>query len=908
MRLEPVRVNFVMAVLLVAAATAAGAQCGLDARNEKNVPLPVLGTDVMSPALAAELKQGYQMSAVELRNAEGDAVLKSAEQHALAEHNVCAQGLAVFGQALAARVIHLPDALPLFEKAEGLLGNGVATPLTMAYLHERIAGTQHALGHNAIFLRDDPAIREELRQAGDIADAIAEQSVAYQWGTEVELPSNQEKLFEELKSVEAPNATAARGFVQWEWGSNLRRTGKFADSMVHFHAAQALLEKCDCQISTQGTLQLEMALTADSQSDADSVIRYALAGDAIYKKYHLDVLRPQALRVLSNGYRHKSDVKSMIAVLEESMRLAREMHLNSVMATTGDQLAGAYGDAGEPLRGIALLKSTQSEHPSPLENCTMHGRLQSLQGQAKLYADAVVTALEAQRNGCEKYLAPLDFANLEWILSDSEQHVGQLDDALKNAKDAVALVEVQRTLIEQTDANLTAFTAKQSAAYTVLINALAKMNRADEALLASEQYRARAFVDLARSKEVQQASADGKMMSLRSEARPFALKVEDLRAIVTRERSTLVSYWLTGEGELYTWVMRPNEPVVQVAQDISPERLREMVNAVLPGNSSVTRRTRGAEVRTRGGNVASVAAGSRKPWQDLYTLLLAPIENKLPKEQGSLLTIVPQDVLFNVPFAALMDAKGHYVVERYAVHTVPAVGVLQVTEDNEAAANAVGQRYLLVANPLHYPLVDKRPLPALPGTAVEAHGISRELRGEHVTLLEGREAGIDRMERSLPDATLLHLATHAVVSDSAPMTSFLALDRSEQGGMLTTAAVYGLHLHTKLVVLSACSTGRGQITGDGVAGLSRAFLYAGTASVMTTLWDVVDEPTASMMPKFYNELRRGASRSEALREAQLGLIRDLRAHKVKVETLAGTNVSLPESPLYWAAFSLSGQP
>ena len=84
--------------------------------------------------------------------------------------------------------------------------------------------------------------------------------------------------------------------------------------------------------------------------------------------------------------------------------------------------------------------------------------------------------------------------------------------------------------------------------------------------------------------------------------------------------------------------------------------------------------------------------------------------------------------------------------------------------------------------------------------------------------------------------------------------------------MLTTAAVYGLHLHTKLVVLSACSTGRGQITGDGVAGLSRAFLYAGTASVMTTLWDVVDEPTASLMPRFYDGLEKGASRSAALRE------------------------------------------
>jgi CHAT domain-containing protein len=110
-----------------------------------------------------------------------------------------------------------------------------------------------------------------------------------------------------------------------------------------------------------------------------------------------------------------------------------------------------------------------------------------------------------------------------------------------------------------------------------------------------------------------------------------------------------------------------------------------------------------------------------------------------------------------------------------------------------------------------------------------------------------------------------------------------------------------------MVVLSACRTGLGPVSADGVAGLSRAFFYAGSASVLTTLWDVADQPTATLMPLFYQDLNQGQSRATALRNAQLALISDLRHHRVKV-SFAGTQTPLPEKPAFWAAFSLSGQP
>ena len=234
--------------------------------------------------------------------------------------------------------------------------------------------------------------------------------------------------------------------------------------------------------------------------------------------------------------------------------------------------------------------------------------------------------------------------------------------------------------------------------------------------------------------------------------------------------------------------------------------------------------------------------------------------------------------------------------------------MLQVAARNETLAEIRPTNYLVVANPAHFPQINGVALPPLPGTEAEARGILRQLGNRPVTVLEGKDAAINRMETLLPQSTVVHFATHAIVNDRAPAKSFLAMDSHDEEGRLTAATIYGLHLQASLVVLSACSTGRGRISGDGVSGLSRAFLYAGAASLITTLWDVVDQPTARLIPLFYAGVIRGETRSAALREAQVQLIGDLRKRRVKTRTLSGATVSLAETPAYWAAFSLAGHP
>jgi CHAT domain-containing protein len=158
---------------------------------------------------------------------------------------------------------------------------------------------------------------------------------------------------------------------------------------------------------------------------------------------------------------------------------------------------------------------------------------------------------------------------------------------------------------------------------------------------------------------------------------------------------------------------------------------------------------------------------------------------------------------------------------------------------------------------------------------------------------------------------VLHFATHGFVFDDPKQPPFLVLNKRgtqpEEDGRLTLDEVYRLRLNTDLVVLSACRSGSGQIGSDGVIGLTRGFLYAGSPSVLATFWDVTDAVTANLMADFYRQYVKTRAKGASLRTAQLALLADLRAGKVVV-TVAGRRVTLPEHPLLWAAFFLSGEP
>lgn len=192
-----------------------------------------------------------------------------------------------------------------------------------------------------------------------------------------------------------------------------------------------------------------------------------------------------------------------------------------------------------------------------------------------------------------------------------------------------------------------------------------------------------------------------------------------------------------------------------------------------------------------------------------------------------------------------------------------------------------------------------------------AGAISRLVPSARLTVLQEEAASEARVRDAASGRAVLHFATHAIVRDDDPFGSFLALGRSASGasadGLLTAQEVYGLDLSADLVVLSACRSGGGRVTGDGIATFARAFLYAGTPSLVASLWDVADEPVNRLLPDFYRAWLGGESKGAALRTAQLRLLRDLRAGRIRLSTRAGP-ISLPEHPVFWAGFALFGEP
>lgn len=328
-----------------------------------------------------------------------------------------------------------------------------------------------------------------------------------------------------------------------------------------------------------------------------------------------------------------------------------------------------------------------------------------------------------------------------------------------------------------------------------------------------------------------------------------------------------------------------------------------------------------------------IARGDQSGWQyaseRLYSELLAPLRTRLPDEINRLV-IIPDGVLHYLPFETLQsvenkqptinDAGLHrqasFLLQEFSISYAPSATVLaelSVTQRSRVATERAD--LLMIADPAFdtgrrsqagprnaadyaQVLYDDEGLEVtpIPFAGAEAWGIE-QYGGPGSRAYTGREASEGRIKASKLDSfRIIHFATHALISERKPERSALVLASSEgdgEDGFLQAREIYRLKLASDLLVLSACETARGQILGgEGTQGLAQAFFYAGTQSVVASLWKVNDEETAAFMEVFYHHLAGGKSKVDALRAAKLDMIR------------RGT----PNSVRYWASFILIGEP
>ncbi len=880
---------------------------------------PVLGPDFADPTLDSALQRAYHAIYFQPSSAETETTLRSTLTLSISRKNRCAEALATYGLGLLAKRNNVAAATDLFHQAETAFSE-VHSESGLAHSHFELAALSARVKSQAEVSAAFTTAADELERSGIPIDALSARIEAVILSTP-DAYAQLAHLADEAHALHSPSLEARAIQIR---GDSEFSHGQYAQAMLHYQQADALYTTCLCDPDERAYLQTSMGRLERMQGRPESAIpHYRLA-------LHLqDISRdrsyvPQTLNAISVAYETMHQYQKAITYLQQALAVAHAIHSQPFIDFLEANLGYLYYQAGQPRRGLPLLQHTTSNLSNDYQRCSRYNQLSEIYraiGQLSYAESSITDAIDAcQRNKDNRNLAD----SLE-TRARIRMLRGELDPALEDAQQALTLTEEIRSHLVPEDSHKRGYNEQTLKIYATTVSILTRMGRYPEALEVTEQSRSRAFLDLLSSPPVTiPTTATSSQPSLahasahpdtdpllQSESHVPSMQAPEIIATAERLHSTILAYWLSNDS-LSIWVIRPGSPVFGITEPIKPARLEALVRATNPYTSATTR-----GLRTRGTHTLSLAPASASTelnaWRTLYQILIAPVASHLPQEPGSLLTIIPYGPLFQLPFAALIDPHSHYLIERYALHTVPAAGLLPYTEKNETAASQLTPHFVFVANPQHLPQVpNSAPLAPLPGSAAEVEAIAHSLPSNQVTVLEGSQANAANLEATLPVATVLHFATHAIVSGTDPFGSFLALDQpqpatSKNSGLLTTASIYALRLHTRMVVLSACRTGLGPVSADGVAGLSRAFFYAGSASVLTTLWDVADQPTATLMPLFYRGLNQGESRATALRNAQLALISDLRHHRLKV-SFAGTQTSLPEKPAFWAAFSLSGQP
>jgi CHAT domain-containing protein/tetratricopeptide (TPR) repeat protein len=615
-----------------------------------------------------------------------------------------------------------------------------------------------------------------------------------------------------------------------------------------------------------------------------------------------------------------------LAATEHALALARESKNPRLIDFMEGNLAGALMDVNAYEQAIPLLEAAIAKKPDPYIAAFRYNSLAIALTHVGRATEAKECADESIRLTRELKQVDLLDSRLGTRTSIFAK-LGRLDEALADARETISILEGVRTRLVPADFLKRGFGDRSEQAYLSAADLLSRLGRTSEALAFAEQGRGRAFLDLLAARESDNASLQmrGTLDSLSPSGRldpesPVTgdpVNIDGIHRIAERLHSAVLTYAVTDDATLI-WLLRPGRIPVHARVAVQRDRLASLVSAT----TAPLRQTSGAVTRgpddltampMRGLGLLSLARDDRKAWSELYATLIQPVRTHLPSS-NSRLTIVPHGPLLHLSFAALRSPENRYLVEDYELHYAPAASVFDFTARRQqaVAANA-GAPWAIVGNPARLPMVGNQPLAPLPGAAREISAIAALAPKGRALRLEQDRADEDSLVRMLAATrpAVLHFATHGFVFDDTRNPPFLALQRrgtdGHEDGRLTLDEVYALTLQTDLVVLSACRSGSGTISSDGIIGLARGFFSAGAPSVMATFWDVADSATARMMSDFYRSYARAGAKAASLRTAQLELLRALRAGRVVVD-VPGRRVTLPEHPLLWAGFFLSGEP
>jgi CHAT domain-containing protein len=413
---------------------------------------------------------------------------------------------------------------------------------------------------------------------------------------------------------------------------------------------------------------------------------------------------------------------------------------------------------------------------------------------------------------------------------------------------AMATIDAARSAVKRAEFQLS-FLSGMISFYDDYISFFISQRNIEKALEAAELSRARALADGLGLKP----GAVSAMRPLRSQE------------IAKEVNGVILDYWL-GADHSHLWVITPERVqlfTLPPAAEIDP--LVQSYRQSLLGSRDV---------------LETQNAAGRK----LYDLLVAPAAKTIPK--GARVTILPDGSLYGLNFETLLapSPQLHYWIEDVDVSYANSLTLLAAGASRRAA---VAKKLLLVGDPVS----PGAEFPKLPQAAAEMLGIENYFPAAERTVFSGAEATPDSYLKSQPAGfSYIHFVAHGTASRTSPLDSAVILSKRGDDYKLYARDIIQHPLHADLVTISAChGEGVRTYSGEGLVGLSWAFLRAGAHGVIAALWEVNDNSTPQLMDHLYSEIGQGVPPDAALRDAKLALLHSGGVYR---------------RPFYWAPFEL----
>lgn len=614
----------------------------------------------------------------------------------------------------------------------------------------------------------------------------------------------------------------------------------------------------------------------------------------------------QALRSLGNLYRELSDTQNALASLNQALQIAQNIGDRLSEADVLGCFAQLERDRGNLTEAKRLLETGLTSIESLRVN------LKSQQLRATFFASV--------RKYHELYI--------DVLMHLHQQHPSDGFDAaaLQASENARArsllelLMEANAQIRHGADVSLVEREQQLRQAISVKAEQQMRLLSAKH----TEQDAANMSQDLdALASEYEGVQAKIRQTSPRYAAltQPAPLSLKEIQSQLLDENTVLLEYSL-GEDNSYLWAIGPNSlktfslPKRTEVEDAA-RRVYDLVTAAdrsVPGESIAQRQKRLSQADAD--YSIAIAALSR--------MLLGPVGSELKNKR---LLIVAEGVLQYVPFSALADPNESAtpLIVKHEIVALPSASVLGVLRNETKNRQPAAKGIAVFADPVfdeqdarltgkvaaHAEADEAREVkrsaaesglsdfPRLRFSREEANQIMKfASRNNSLEALDFSASRANATSTDLQNYRIVHFATHGIINSrhaelSGVVLSLVDQNGKPQNGFLRLYDIYNMNLKADLVVLSACQTALGRdIKGEGLIGLTRAFMYGGATRVVASLWQADDRGTAVLMSKFYEGLlSRRLSPAAALRGAQIAMLQDQRWH----------------NPRYWAAFTIQGE-